>query len=144
VYDPTDPLGRLLFNLLAMVAEFESDLIRLRTREDMKVAKAKGHLRSKQPKLNQPQEAHLVALFTGRLAGDRSWVVRQIPGRGLSWCAVRSSPSPVHRHQPVSIHVPRRRWRSKLDDVETRVVRLTTTAPVRNIKSDRPRPATAE
>jgi len=29
VYDPTDPVGRLLFNVLAMVAEFESDLIRL-------------------------------------------------------------------------------------------------------------------
>jgi DNA invertase Pin-like site-specific DNA recombinase len=33
VYDPTDAVGRLLFNVLAMVAEFESDLIRLRTRE---------------------------------------------------------------------------------------------------------------
>jgi DNA invertase Pin-like site-specific DNA recombinase len=41
VYDPTDPVGQLLFNVLAMVAEFESDLIRLRTREGMKVAKAK-------------------------------------------------------------------------------------------------------
>src|SRR5665213_2974628 len=30
-----DPVGRLLFNVLAMVAEFESDLIRLRTREGM-------------------------------------------------------------------------------------------------------------
>jgi DNA invertase Pin-like site-specific DNA recombinase len=29
VHDPTDPVGRLLFNVLAMVAEFESDLIRL-------------------------------------------------------------------------------------------------------------------
>ena len=28
VYDPTDPVGRLLFNVLAMVAESESDLIR--------------------------------------------------------------------------------------------------------------------
>ena len=27
VHDPTDPVGRLLFNVLAMVAEFESDLI---------------------------------------------------------------------------------------------------------------------
>ena len=52
VYDPTDAVGRLLFNVLAMVAEFESDLIRLRTREGMKVAKAKGRLRGKQPKLN--------------------------------------------------------------------------------------------
>ena len=65
VYDPTDPVGRLLFNVLAMVAEFESDLIRLRTREGMKVAKAKGRLRGKQPKLNRRQEAHLVALLKG-------------------------------------------------------------------------------
>ena len=27
VYDPNDAVGRLLFNVLAMVAEFESDLI---------------------------------------------------------------------------------------------------------------------
>jgi DNA invertase Pin-like site-specific DNA recombinase len=58
VYDPTDPVGRLMFNVLAMVAEFESDLIRLRTREGMKVAKAKERLRGKQPKLNHRQEAH--------------------------------------------------------------------------------------
>jgi DNA invertase Pin-like site-specific DNA recombinase len=40
VYDPHDPVGRLLFNVLAMVAEFESDLIRLRTKEGIRVAKA--------------------------------------------------------------------------------------------------------
>ena len=45
-----------------MVAEFEADLIRARTREGMKVAKAKGRLRGKQPKLGTRQEAHLVAL----------------------------------------------------------------------------------
>jgi DNA invertase Pin-like site-specific DNA recombinase len=65
VYDPTDPVGRLPFNVLAMVAEFESDLIRLRTRDGMKVAKAKGHLMGKQPKLNHRQEAH------GGPAGNR-------------------------------------------------------------------------
>jgi DNA invertase Pin-like site-specific DNA recombinase len=69
VHDPTDPVGRLLFNVLAMVAEFEADLIRLRTREGMKVAKAKGRLRGKQPKLNPRQEAHLVALHN---AGEHS------------------------------------------------------------------------
>ena len=62
VHDPTDPVGRLLFNVLAMVAEFEADLIRARTREGMKVAKAKGRLRGKQPKLTPVQEAHLVEL----------------------------------------------------------------------------------
>jgi DNA invertase Pin-like site-specific DNA recombinase len=49
VYDPTDPMGKLLFNVLAMVAEFEGDLIRLRTKEGMKIAKAKGRLRGKSP-----------------------------------------------------------------------------------------------
>jgi DNA invertase Pin-like site-specific DNA recombinase len=62
VHDLTDPVGRLLFNVLAMVAEFESDLIKMRTREGMKVARAKGRLRGKQPKLSPRQEAHLVAL----------------------------------------------------------------------------------
>ncbi len=62
VHDPTDPVGRLLFNVLAMVAEFESDLIRMRTREGMKVAKAKGRLRGKQPKLTARHEPHLAAL----------------------------------------------------------------------------------
>ena len=74
IHDPTDPVGRLLFNVLAMVAEFEADLIRTRTREGMRVAKAKGRLRGKRPKLTARQEAHLVSLYragehtTGELA----------------------------------------------------------------------------
>ncbi len=63
LHDPTDPVGRLLFNVLGMIAEFESDLIRMRTREGMKLAKAKGRLRGKQPKLTPAQEAHLVELW---------------------------------------------------------------------------------
>ncbi len=63
VHDPTDPIGRLLFNVLAMVAEFEADLARMRTREGMKLAKAKGRLRGKPPKLKPSQEAHLVQLW---------------------------------------------------------------------------------
>jgi DNA invertase Pin-like site-specific DNA recombinase len=62
VHDPTDPVGRLLFNVLAMIAEFEADLIRMRTREGMRIARAKGRLRGKRPKLSSRQEAHLVAL----------------------------------------------------------------------------------
>ena len=62
VHDPLDPVGRLLFNVLAMVAEFESDLIRSRTREGMQVAKAKGRLRGKPPKLSLPQQRHLMEL----------------------------------------------------------------------------------
>jgi hypothetical protein len=63
LHDPADPVGRLLFNVLAMVAEFESDLIKLRTREGLAVAKAKGRLRGKQPKLTARQQAYLVQLY---------------------------------------------------------------------------------
>lgn len=62
VHDPTDPVGKVLFNALAMVAEFEVDLERLRTREGMKVAKAKGRLRGKQPKLSASRQEHVVKL----------------------------------------------------------------------------------
>lgn len=55
-------MGKLLFNVLAMISEFEADLIRMRTREGMKVAKAKGRLRGKQPKLTVKQENHLLEL----------------------------------------------------------------------------------
>ncbi len=57
IHDPTDAMGKLLFTTLAMVAEFEADLTRLRTREGMKIAKAKGRLRGKSPKLSAKQEA---------------------------------------------------------------------------------------
>jgi DNA invertase Pin-like site-specific DNA recombinase len=62
-HDPTDPVGRLLFNVLGMVAEFESDLIRMRTREGMAVAKAKGRLKGKQPKLSAIQRKLLLKLY---------------------------------------------------------------------------------
>jgi len=63
VHDPTDPIGRLLFNVLALVAEFEADIARARTREGMAVARAKGKLRGKPPKLSPAQETHLVELW---------------------------------------------------------------------------------
>jgi DNA invertase Pin-like site-specific DNA recombinase len=75
VYDPSDAVGRLRFSVLAVVATFESDLIRLQTREGMKVARAKGRLRGEQPKLNRRQEAHLVTLVhsgDSRLLGSGS------------------------------------------------------------------------
>ncbi|MGO2003536.1 recombinase family protein [Arthrobacter rhombi] len=69
VHDPSAPVGKLLFNVLAMISEFEADLIRMRTREGMKVAKAKGRLRGKQPKLSAKQEEHLLELHA---AGEHS------------------------------------------------------------------------
>lgn len=59
VHDPHDPMGKLFFNLLATFAEFEADLIRMRTREGMAVARAKGQLRGKKPKLSDRQQKEL-------------------------------------------------------------------------------------
>jgi DNA invertase Pin-like site-specific DNA recombinase len=53
VHEPTDPMGNLFFNFLATFAEFESDCIRMRTREGMAVAK--GKLKGRQPKLSPMQ-----------------------------------------------------------------------------------------
>ncbi len=59
VYDPADPMGKMFFNILATFAEFEADLIRMRTREGMAIARAKGKLRGKQPKLSVKQQREL-------------------------------------------------------------------------------------
>ena len=63
VYDPTDPMGKMFFNILATFAEFEADLIRMRTREGMAVARAKGKLRGKQPKLSVKQARELRRMY---------------------------------------------------------------------------------
>ena len=59
IYDPCDPMGKMFFNILATFAEFEADLIRMRTREGMAIARAKGKLRGKRPKLSDKQQKEL-------------------------------------------------------------------------------------
>ncbi|MBE9376207.1 recombinase family protein [Saccharopolyspora sp. HNM0983] len=63
VYAPNDPMGKMFFNILATFAEFEVDLLRARTKEGMAVAKAKGKLRGKQPKLSAKQQRELVRMY---------------------------------------------------------------------------------
>jgi DNA invertase Pin-like site-specific DNA recombinase len=71
---------KLLFNVLAMVAEFEGDLIRARTREGMRIAKAKGRLKGEEIKLSPKQEAHLVELHA---AGEHtSGPIHRVPRAG--------------------------------------------------------------
>jgi DNA invertase Pin-like site-specific DNA recombinase len=57
VCDPADPMGKMFFNILATFAEV--DLLRMRTREGMAIARAKGKLRGKQPKLSARQQREL-------------------------------------------------------------------------------------
>jgi DNA invertase Pin-like site-specific DNA recombinase len=62
LYDPADPMGKMFFNILATFAEFEVDLLRLRTREGMAIAKGRGRLKGKPPKLTTRQQAELVRM----------------------------------------------------------------------------------
>jgi DNA invertase Pin-like site-specific DNA recombinase len=55
-------MGKMFFNILATFAEFEADLLKLRTREGMAVARAKGKLKGKPPKLSARQQAELVRM----------------------------------------------------------------------------------
>lgn len=96
IHDPNDPVGRLLFNVLTMIAEFEVDLIRMRTREGMAVARAKGRLRGKQPKLSAGQGTALVKLHgTGEHTvselGELFGVGRSTVYRTLDRAAVTSA-----------------------------------------------------
>ncbi len=99
VHEPTDPVGRLLFNVLAMVAEFESDLIKMRTREGLAVARAAGKLRGRKPKLTPSQEAHLVDLHhAGEISpaelAEFFGVGRSTVYRAIERAGGRATPSP--------------------------------------------------
>jgi DNA invertase Pin-like site-specific DNA recombinase len=50
IYDPADPMSKMFFNMLAMFAEFEADLLKMRTHEGMAIARARGRLKGNTPK----------------------------------------------------------------------------------------------
>jgi DNA invertase Pin-like site-specific DNA recombinase len=59
VYDWNDPFARMFLQILAVIAEFEANLIRQRTREGMDIARQNGKLRGKQPALKPAQEREI-------------------------------------------------------------------------------------
>src|SRR6266851_8946100 len=49
IYDPGDPMSKMFFNMLAVFAEFEADLLKMRTREGMAIARSRGRLKGNSP-----------------------------------------------------------------------------------------------
>lgn len=91
-------MGEMFFNILATFAEFEADLIRLRTREGMAVARARGKRRGKQPKLSERQHKELRRMYdTGDYSisdlGDLFTVSRPTIYRTLQRTAARTAPA---------------------------------------------------
>jgi DNA invertase Pin-like site-specific DNA recombinase len=58
-YDWNDPFARMFLQILAVIAEFEANLIRQRTREGMAIARQNGKLRGKQPSLKPAQDREI-------------------------------------------------------------------------------------
>jgi DNA invertase Pin-like site-specific DNA recombinase len=55
-------MSKMFFTVLAVFAEFEADLLRMRTREGMAIARSRGRLKGKKPKLTTRQQAELVRM----------------------------------------------------------------------------------
>ncbi|WP_425580078.1 recombinase family protein [Tsukamurella spumae] len=58
-YNPLDPAGKLFFAMLAAFAEFESDLIRARTREGLAEARRQGRIPGRPSTLTALQQKRL-------------------------------------------------------------------------------------
>lgn len=92
VYDPGDPMGKCFFNLLATFAELEVDLLRIRTREGMAIARARGRLKGKAPQLSRTQRTvllklhgdgeHSIAALAELFSVSRATVYREIARPG--------------------------------------------------------------
>lgn len=87
VYDPTGPVGRLLFSVLAMEAAFEADLIRSRTREGMRVAKARAICEASSPSSTRARKrtwsscCALASTPRQNVATCSAWPLHRLPSR---------------------------------------------------------------
>ncbi len=75
-FDTTSPNGRLFFNIMAALAEYERELIRERTRAGLESARQKGRVGGRRPGLTQ--EAKNKAAIAKHLYVDKSLPVQEI------------------------------------------------------------------
>ena len=63
VHDPSTAMGKFFFSILATFAEFEAAVASQRTKEGLAIARAKGRLNGKPPKLSQRQHLKVLEEF---------------------------------------------------------------------------------
>jgi len=85
--DTATPGGKLLFHVLAAIAEFERDLIRERTRDGLDAARAKGNNGGRRPGLTELQAAEARPMYN-----SLEYTVTQIAGM------FRVSRQTIYRH----------------------------------------------
>lgn len=77
-----------------MVAEFEADLIRARSRDGMAVARANRRLRGRHPKITSPQQAHLTGVHAAGIHATAELAELFGVARAID-CARASRPRPT-------------------------------------------------
>ena len=63
--ETTTPAGRMMMQMLGAFAEFEREMIRERTRAGLEVARKKGRVGGRRPKLNQEQREEALKMIDG-------------------------------------------------------------------------------
>lgn len=64
--DTTTPAGKLMFHMLAAIAEFERDLVRERTMDGLRAARARGRKGGRKPKLSPLQARKMLEMYEER------------------------------------------------------------------------------
>ena len=101
VYDPTDAVGKLLFNVLAVVREFESDLIRPSHGRGREGREGPRRLLGKQPKLNPRQKrtwcrsCAAASTAPSRQLSCSAWPLHRLPRHRAPSSANASRPAPI-------------------------------------------------
>ncbi len=66
IHNPSTAAGRLMFNVFAMVAEFEGDIISQRTKEGLALARERGKLKGRKPKLKPSQDEVILTMHEAK------------------------------------------------------------------------------
>jgi DNA invertase Pin-like site-specific DNA recombinase len=64
--DTTTPAGKMMFHVLAALAEFERDIIVERTNDGLEAARARGRVGGRRAKLSDAQATEVVRLYQAR------------------------------------------------------------------------------
>lgn len=77
--DTSTPAGRMFFQILGAIAEFEHALMSERTRDGLDAARARGRTGGQKPKLT-PRQAKIAQAMDDELGADgrRAYTVQQI------------------------------------------------------------------
>jgi catechol 2,3-dioxygenase-like lactoylglutathione lyase family enzyme len=99
-------MGKCFFNILATFAEFEVDLLLMRTREGMAIARATGKLKGKAPKLSPTNDPFCsTSTLPATTAGGRPEASVSDPSSRRPWSsvAVRGSLGAMFDHVGIAV-----------------------------------------